>query len=301
VCPEDDSTHDIGTLMGEPNGRADILEAVEGLPCHSGGDGPESYVPALWATATGEGLSWDGGSIPPAHCPDLPDAVGLRRGYPCFRPGALPIVLLFGDNRFHNGPGRAEPYSFDAPEYDETTMALEGIGARVIGIFSGGGGRNRDDYERVATDSGAVRPDGTPLVFDIAGDGSGLDRTVVDAVGELVGGTPQDVTTDARNVPGNPDDIDATGFITDMTPLEGYSSTGARGEGYDSKDDSTFYGVIPGTQVQFEIEFQNSIREPQATAEIFKAQIIVLGNGVAELGVRNAYIVVPPDGSVILI
>ena len=43
-----------------PNGRPDILEAVEGLPCHNGDDPPESYVPALHATATGMGLTWSG-------------------------------------------------------------------------------------------------------------------------------------------------------------------------------------------------------------------------------------------------
>ena len=305
TCPRDPATSDIGSIGGAPNGRADILEAVEGLPCHSGSDGPESYVPAMYATATGDGLMWPGGSVPARSCPTIPDELGARRGYPCFRPGALPIILIFGDAPFHNGPMAANPYSFTAPEYAGTVAALNGIGARVIGIFSGGvitgiPGYGPDHYEQVARETGAVRGDGSPLVFPINGDGTGLDRTVVDAVAELVGGTPQDVSTRTENVPGNPDEFDATLFIKSIVPLEGYGEAGP-GTGYDSKDLTTFYGVIPGTLVEFSVDFHNDVRPPAAVAQIFQARIIVVGNGVADLDARNVYIVVPPDGVVILI
>jgi len=149
-----------------------------------------------------------------------------------------------------------------------------------------------------------VRADGTPLVFDIGYDGSGLDTTVVDAVASLVGGTPQDVTTRTENVAGNPDNFDATLFIKAITPEEGYNG-GASGPmpgvTYRSKDATTFYEVIPGTFVDFAIDFWNDVRMPAATAEIFKAKIIVIGNGVATLDTRNAYIIVPPEGGTILI
>ncbi len=302
TCPSSPATNDIGTITGSANGRPDILEAVEGLPCHGGADGPESYVPAMWSTATGMGLTWPTGSIPGRTCPVIPDEMGTRRGYPCFRPGALPIVLLFGDANFHNGPGGASAYdSFTAPTYDEAVTALNGIGARVIGIYSTyGGGTVLEDYNSIARDTGAVRGDGSPLVFTINYDGTGLDTAVVDAVATLVGGTPQDVSTRTENVPGNPDEFDATLFIKSIVPLEGYRD-GIAGTGYDSKDDTTFYGVIPGTLVDFTIDFWNDVRPPAATAQIFKAKIIVVGNGVADLDSRNVYIVVPPEGGTILI
>jgi hypothetical protein len=298
VCPAQPATNDIGAIVGAPNGRPDILDAVEGLPCHGGGDGPESYVPALFASASGSGLTWTGGSVPPASCPSVPDDPGPRVGYPCFRSGALPIVLLVGDNFFHNGPGGSNPYRFDAPEYDETLAELRGIGARVIGIFAGDPeyGDERGDFERIATDTGAVRADGTPLVFDISWEGTGLDRAVVDGVRSLVGGTPQDVTTRTENVAGNPDEFDATRFIASITPHEGYGPGGA-GTGYTSKDATTFYGVIPGIQVDFAIDFVNDVRPPSTTAQIFRARILVVGNGVATLERRDVFIVVPPDGS----
>jgi hypothetical protein len=83
--------------------------------------------------------------------------------------------------------------------------------------------------------------------------------------------------------------------------VEGYSSTGTPGEGYASKDDTTFYQVIPGTLVDFAVRFYNDIRMPQMTAEIFRAKIVVVGNGVADLDERNVYIVVPPEGFDIII
>ena len=306
MCPDDATVMDIGQITGAPNGRPDILEAVEGLPCHGGYDGPESTGPALWATATGRGLSWDAtgtdglrhtGTVPDQTCPSIPDELGMRFGYPCFRPGAQPIILVFGDNAWHNGMGGANPYTFTAPAYAEVVSELNRIGARVISIVNGFAA---PDYTNIATDTGAVRADGTPLVFTIASGGGGLDTAVVDAVVELVTGTPQDVSTRTENVPGNPDDFDATLFIKSIVPDEGYRD-GIAGTGYESKDETTFYGVIPGTLVDFAIDFHNDVRPPAATAQIFQARIIVVGNGVADLDARNVYIIVPPEGGTILI
>lgn len=307
MCPNDTASapDGIGRITGAPNGRPDILEAVEGLPCHYGADYPESYVPALWATATGMGLTWPGGSVPGRTCPSIPDEMGVRRGYPCFRPGALPIIMLFGDAPFHNGPPgtSGDPYSFPAPSWDETVAALNAIGARVISVYSGGGDAI-GDYNALARATGAVRADGSPLVFTISADGSGLSTTVVDAVTQLVGGTPQDVSTDTENVPGNPDDFDATRFIKAITPVEGYRdgrSGPMPGFTYASRDETTFYQVIPGTQVEFDVDFWNDVRPPAATAQVFQARIIVIGNGVARLDERRVFIVVPPEGGTILI
>ncbi len=299
TCPRNPATADIGQITGSANGRSDLLEAVEGLPCHSGSDFPESYVPALFSTASGRGLSWPGGSIPDQSCPMIPDETGVRRGYPCFRPGSLPIIVMFGDASFHNGPSGLN-YSFAAPSYTETVTELNGIGARVLGVFSGSGGP-RSDYESVATETGAVTADGRPLVFDISGDGSGLSAAVVDGIATLVGGTPQDVNTRTENVDGNPGGFDATLFIKAITPVEGYED-GIAGTGYDSKDDTTFYGVIPGTQLEFSVDFFNDVYPPpMPSALIFKALIVVVGNGVADLDSRNVYIIVPPEGGSVLI
>jgi hypothetical protein len=314
TCPRDPAASDIGTIAGAPNGRPDLLEALEGLPCHGGGDFAESYVPALWATATGMGLSWPAageggspaGSIPARSCPSIPHEVGPRRGYPCFRPGSLPIILLFGDASFHNGPGGIASYVMEAPTYPDAVAALSAIGARVIGIYSGiSPSAIREQYEQLAIATGTVDAAGTPLVLDIEGDGTGLSSAVVDAIAALAGGTPQDVTTVTENVHGvNPDDFDATRFIVSIVPLEGYRDgiPGARpGISYASRDATTFYGVIPGTVVELTVEFRNGVRPPAEVAQVFQARIVVIGDGVARLDERRVFIVVPPEDGIVLI
>ncbi len=304
------STGYVGEIEAPANGIPDIYDGIEGLPCHGGGDHAESYVPALFATITGEGFGWGTGALDPrGECPTVPDEAGQRYGYPCFRPGALPIIMLIGDAAFHNGPDGALPYldpRIEAPTYDETIRALEDRGARVLGVFSGSADNpgSRADFERVSTDTGAVRADGTPLVFDIGADGAGLSDTVVDAVAELVGGTPQDVTARAENRPPNPDDFDATRFIDGIVPVEGYRGAASGempGVTYTARDDATFYGVMPGTLVEFLVRFENDVREAGTEAEIFRARIRVIGNRTTTLDARDVYIVVPPEGTLIFI
>jgi hypothetical protein len=180
--------------------------------------------------------------------------------------------------------------------------ALNDIGARYVGVWvevpGHGCNGGRADAEAMARMTGAVDGAGTPLVFTASG--GTVSDAVVDGIATLTSSTPQDVNTRTENVPGNPDDFDATLFIKSITPEEGYRD-GIAGTGYTSKDETTFYQVIPGTLVDFAIDFHNDVRPPAETAQIFQARIIVVGNGVADLDARNVYIVVPPEGGTILI
>ena len=282
-----------------------VQAGLDRLATANGMDGPESHVEALYQTATGEGGSWTFSTGAPTHtiaprtCPVVPDEPGSRRGYPCFRPGSLPIIVLVTDVFWHNGPAGEYPYAGITPAphtFDQAAAALTAIGARFIGVAVNGGGRA--EAEQMARMTGTVDGSGMPLVYDATG-GTVSDQIIV-GIETLTGGTPQDVNTRTENVPGNPDEFDATLFIKSITPVEGYRD-GIAGTGYDSKDATTFYGVIPGTFVDFAIDFYNDVRMPAATAEIFKARIIVVGNGVADLDSRNVYIIVPPEGGVILI
>lgn len=70
--------------------------AVNALRTHWGNDWAEGQSQALYAVASGNGLG-----------PYLPARTGCpagRWGYPCFRDGTIPIVVLFTDAPFHNGP-----------------------------------------------------------------------------------------------------------------------------------------------------------------------------------------------------
>ncbi|HJL18656.1 MAG TPA: hypothetical protein RMH99_23545 [Sandaracinaceae bacterium LLY-WYZ-13_1] len=286
-----------------------VQSALSALGAGGGGDGPESATEALYQTATGEGGTWtfSGGApsftLPRAACPAIPDETGTRRGYPCFRPEALPIVVLVTDAPFHNGPGNSNAYSGISPAphfFDQAVTALDNIGARFVGVAVGSGPRS--DEEAVARMTGSVDEAGEPLVYDASG--GTVSDAIIEGIETLAGRTPQDVDTITENVDGNPDGFDATQLIDSITPVEGFNgpiSGPMPGVTYASKDATTFYEVIPGTLVDFEVVFINTVRPPAATAQIFRATIIVRGNGVARLDDRNVYIVVPPDGATILI
>jgi len=288
---------------------SDTQNGLNLLALGSGNDGPESQVEGIYQTATGAGGSWnytDGSFhyLAPGSCPSIPDEPAPRRGYPCFRPGALPIVVLVTDVTWHNGATGGDPYADITPAahtFAEAVAAMNGIGARFIGVSVGGGGR--PDGEAMALQTGSVDGSGTPLVYDSPG--GEVSDAIIMGIETLVGGTPQDVSTRTENVAGNPDEFDARLFIKNIVPFEGYGPAGESGPipgvTYASKDETTFYEVIPGTQVEFTIDFWNDVRPTPVRTEIHQARIIVVGNGVADLDFRNVYIVVPPTGGVILL
>lgn len=293
-----DITADLGTV-----------NSALSLTANAGADTPESDTAAIYLTATGTSMTYSDdsvgtGFIPPKSCPSIPDEMGARRGYPCFRPGALPIIVVVTDSPWHNGSDPSNDYSgiVGPVSFTQAINAMNDIGARFIGANVGWAGAGAD-MNAMATATGSVRADGTPLVF--TGAASTTSSQIIEGITSLVGGTPQDVSTRTENVAGNPDNFDATQFIKSIIPFEGYAPSGASGPNpgvtYTSKDATTFYQVIPGTQVEFTIDFWNDVRPTPTHTEIHQAKIIVVGNGVADLDFRNVYIVVPPEGGVILI
>lgn len=286
-----------------------VRAGLNSLVARGGNDEPESFTEAVYQTATGAGGNWSftGGpfDLPPRACPTFPDEVAPRRGYPCFRPGALPIVVTVGDANWHNDHTGSYPYSGITPApatFDQAADALRAIGGRFIGVWVPIGTNGHAAAREMALRTGSVDSSGTPL-FYTAPSGSVSDNIVL-GIETLVGRTPQDVNTRRENVAGNPDEFDATLFIDRIVPVEGYRD-GIPGENpgvsYTSRDESTFYGVIPGTIVEFRVEFYNDVRRSAENAQVFRARIIVVGNGVADLDTRQVYIVVPGEGEVILL
>lgn len=284
-----------------------VQTALNGLTTRDGGDCPESQSEALFQVADGSGGMYrfrNGATytIPPRSC-----AAGAI-GYPCFRDGALPIVVFVTDAGWHNGVGGANPYGGITPAvhtFDQAATALNAIGGRFIGVaLTPGGGCSVLGLDRVALDemarlTGSVDAAGAPLVYTATG--GTVSSSIIDGIQTLAESTPQDVNTRTENVPGNPDDFDARLFILSITPLEAYRDGAACPACYTRTDSTTFYGVIPGTEVEFDIEFKNDVRMGQETAEIFRAKIFVVGNGVTDLDERQVYIVVPPEGEDIVL
>ena len=100
-------------------------------------------------------------------------------------------------------------------------------------------------------------------------------------------------SADGIDVPERDPGVDATLMIKRITPRDALSMGVPIPDTVIPRDDTTFYGVPPGTLVSFDVTFQNDIVMPALTAQVFLAQIIVVGNGVADLDDREVVIVVP--------
>jgi hypothetical protein len=84
---------------------------------------PSAATQALYSVASGLGL---GDMVPNrGSCPNTPDA---NIGYPCFRPGALHVVMNITDAEVYNGPPGGT-----GGEYGDPPFAL-GVGAGVMNL-----------------------------------------------------------------------------------------------------------------------------------------------------------------------
>jgi hypothetical protein len=98
-----------------------IIDAVAQMQPDFNQDTPEAATQAMYSVVTGNGL----GDLVPNRgaCPSTPAG---RWGYPCFRPGVLPIILLFTDAEMYNGPSLASP-TYGNPPYD----GILGLGTQL--------------------------------------------------------------------------------------------------------------------------------------------------------------------------
>ena len=277
--------------------------AVNAMTLDNGDDGPEAQVPALWATATGLGLG--------SYLADQTACPTGYIGYPCFRPGAVPIIVLITDAAFHNGPGGTNAYTALSPEpptYAETVTALNDIHAKVLAINSSGTlitDESDSDCTQIATDTGAVTSSG-PLTISIPMNGSGLGDNVVTAVSTLANGVPMDITSIGRD--DTSDDVDATVFIDHIVPnttggVEDPENPGVicfgdltTGDGDSDGTADMFVNVLPGTPVCFDIvPAENTTVPPQGETMVYEAFVDVVGDEVTVLDTRVIYFLVPPS------
>ncbi len=272
--------------------------AVNRLSIHYGYDDPESNAVALWAVATGGGL---GGYLAPQG------SCGAGEfGYPCFRSGSVPIVVMISDAPFHNGPsGYNYSGGLGAPAWSTTVAALVAANIKVIGVHSDTWSSD-SDYRAVATATGAVDTWGNPLVYNINGNGSGLGSQVVNAVQTLAAYVPIEVSTALEDVPA--DAVDARIFVDRVQP----NTVGGVPDPMDpmkicvgglavaDRDGDTFPDVftevLPGTTVCFDIypEMNTSV-ESTPVPQLYECLVHVVGDGITILDTRSIYFLIPPE------
>lgn len=268
-------------------GSASTAQAgVNTLGAGGGGDTPEASTAALYATASGLGT----GAIPPrTGCP------AGTFGYPCFRDGAVPIVVLITDAPFHNGPGGVTYGGYT--DYPTMLAAVRAARIRVIGIsvgFQGG----TSDLQAIARDSGAVDGAGSPLV-SVTSDVNTVSSNVVAQIQTLASATRLDMSIRYEDDASDAVDSFAAFVAYIEANTAGDAARGCAGGLTAADTDSdghpdTFQGVTAGTRVCFDIVVRQNVtvmptREPQ----IFRATLRVIGDGFTELDSRDVYFLVP--------
>lgn len=271
--------------------------AVNRLALGYGGDYPESLIPALWSLATGNQI-WAG---------EAPPSCGAGRlGFACFRPDAVPVLVILTDATSQNYPGTTySGVSGPPPTYASAMSALNGIGARVVGISSGGSDvRSMLLNFSASTDTRDSSGSSDPFFFQIASNGSGLSTSVVDAI-ENAAEVPIDVSARATDVMDPGETVDAVAAFVDyletrttaapgLTCTTGFSTVDRPGIDGDSVPD-TFENVRPGQPVCFDIvPRMNTTVMPTLDPQLFRARIDVLGDGFTPLDDRDVYFLVPP-------
>ena len=297
------------------------------LTAGGGGDAPEGTTQALWLAATNPNnyaLTIGGVWNYPQHaCP-----LGGGIGAPCFRPESLPIFVLITDAAFHNGPNAA--YQYDGAKvggtvktYADAVSALNNINAKVVGVPVATGTPNaaRADLSDLATKTGSIYHDPAfggndyPLVPKQDVGSGNVSKEVVRLLGLLAGSGLHDVTTAHENYAcdggvdctgdgmsdppyQNPSvdqglpPFDASTLITKIETLESTASPLP----YDSRTESTFYGLQGDAPVSFRVHAVNNTIKP-ATLLVMRALIRVRTPDGQVLGGKNGtklvYFVLP--------
>jgi hypothetical protein len=309
--------------MTPPERAAEVRTAFGALSAGGGGDGPEAQVFAIHEIVTGRGGTWmgSGGPTYTLHAYEG-DCLDVGWGAPCFREAALPIIVLFTDICSHNGPaGDCDDYvgiTPAPPTFAEAVAAMNVRGARFIGINASGGEpcatvTGPSGYspcwmeKQMAQETGSVDLDGNELVYDLPNDSTREEftNTVVEAIETIATRVPLDITTRLRDDTSDPQMVDARQFIFSRRPacragvIPCWTENPEAGISHDDAvatyDESTFFGVIPGTLVQFRIQFRNDFYPGGRNTELYKAFIDVTAGGSAVLDTRQVYIVIPAN------
>jgi hypothetical protein len=308
-CPGDcpNSIANVQSITSDVTAMQAALDTITSASL-CGGDEP--YALALFIIGTG---NVTGTGLPAAAC----DPGYL--GYPCFRPGAIPIVIQIGDEPFcetifgmSSGGCTCSPSKSIADAY----TALNYVHAKYIGVDTSedtcGAPMTTcpaDQMRDVAFYTGSH--DGTNLfVFQTASDGSGLGTQIVDAVSTLAGSVPLDISArviDAVDYPGEA--VNASIFVDKVIPnaVGGVADpmdptrvcVGGLITG-DADGDTTvdyFADVAPGTIVCFDIVAAMNTSVPRISDEpqLYTAIVQVIGDSITLLDEREIYFLIPPD------
>ncbi len=261
-----------------------------------GGCCNETLTFGAYAAVTGEGGSMFSlsGVLPRASCATSPAAnAGYGTfGYPCFRQGALPVVMLATDEAPFTGTYALPTWSTVLPKYLATKAKLIGI------LGSGYANAVNTELRQMATDTGAIDAanGNAPLVFDGAGTNSAA--AIEQGILRLANGLPLDVN--ALTVDDGSDTVDSiAAFVDHLETLQlgtpacsnGLTDVDTNADTYKDK----YIQVRTGTPVCWKVVSKQNTTVPATDVpQLFRATVKVYGDGVTQLDERDVYFLVPP-------
>jgi len=246
---------------------------------------------AAYAAVTGSG----GANYGMASVPARTNCAAGKFGYPCFRSGALPVVLLATDE-----PPISTGDTYKTPAWTAIVKpAFLAAKARLVGILGSGYTAGTDtDLRLMATDSGAIDAanGNAPLVFD--GAGANAAAAIQTGLFRLANGLPLDINAVSTDDPS--DTVNAvTAFVDHLQTLQlgtaqctnGLTDTDTNGDTFKDK----FLQVRTGTPVCWKVVSKQNTTVPATDApQLFRATVTVYGDGITQLDQRDVFFLVPP-------
>jgi hypothetical protein len=249
---------------------------------------------AAWAAITGQGSATCGCTVatvaPRATCDGSPAQLAGHTtfGYPCFREGALPVVLFTTDE----APYDPNWDNYPQPPWATTAAAYNARSAKIIGV-KGSNPFGTLDADLTMMTTGTS---GTALVLN--GADTGADEAIATGIHDLASTIPIDVSVAAHDDPA--DEVDAVAaFVHHFQTLQlgntlcasGLTDTDTDGDLH--KD--AFVDVPVRTPVCWTVVArQNDTVVPTNQPQLFRATVDVYAEGVTQVDSREVYFLVPP-------
>jgi len=217
-------------------------------------------------------------------------------GYPCFREGVIPVVLLATDE-----PPISAGDTNHCPDWTNVIAPIMNQrGGKLVGILgSGGVGSSVEtDLRLMATSTGAVdgANNNAPLVFD--GSNTNSATAIESGMRALASGVPLDLAAVPTDDP--TDTVDAVAqFVHHLETLQLGTAQCANGlMNVDTNGDTLpdqYVNVRAGTPVCWKlVPKMNTTVVTTEQPQLFKATVTVTADGITELDTRTVYFLVPP-------
>lgn len=230
-------------------------------------------------------------------CDATDPGYGLGEAMELDLPAGTHSVFVDGVGDTNSGPFQVNIGTTLRPNWQDTVAALNAGGFKVVVVESSAG--EADAFENslaLANATGSADSTGSPFVFSIPGDGTGLSASVVDAVDRLsksarfdVQVRPVDPAPDGAEEAGPDNGVDERGFVQSITPVgvTGGDCTGTTADG--------FTQCTAGSQLTLEVEFANDFVPPLVDREqVFDFELEVVVDGVVQQTIP-VRIVVPAE------